>query len=41
MLREPQHGRKILGGIRLSPFVLSLVEGLRELVSILAKESVD
>src|SRR5262245_2380808 len=30
MLREPQHERQIINNIKLSPFVLSHVEGLRK-----------
>jgi hypothetical protein len=30
MLREPQHGRKIINDINSPPFVLSTVEGLPE-----------
>ncbi len=30
MLREPQHERKITNVIKAPPFVLSLVEGLRQ-----------
>src|SRR5215470_8942477 len=33
MLREPQHERKILNDIEAPPFVLSLVEGLRQTFS--------
>jgi hypothetical protein len=31
MLREPQHERKILNDIKTRPFVLSAVEGLRQM----------
>jgi len=30
MVREPHHERKILNDIKIPPFVLSAVEGLRE-----------
>ena len=30
MLREPQHGRRMINDINPPPFVLSTVEGLRE-----------
>ena len=35
MLREPQHERKIFNDHRAPPFVLSFVEGLREIFSTL------
>jgi hypothetical protein len=30
MLREPQHERKLINDIKPTPFVLSVVEGLRK-----------
>jgi hypothetical protein len=37
MLREPQHERKILNEIKTPPFVLSIVEGLRQSFSAACK----